>query len=71
MKLKNFFQNFGIKILFFFFIEKDVARTDRTHKFFQGENNAHVHMLFDILMTYCMYNFDLGKKVFPFFYSIK
>lgn len=41
-------------------VEKDVSRTDRAHSFFQGESNANVEMLYDILMTYCMYNFDLG-----------
>uniref|UniRef100_A0A914WEE1 Rab-GAP TBC domain-containing protein n=1 Tax=Plectus sambesii TaxID=2011161 RepID=A0A914WEE1_9BILA len=41
-------------------VEKDVTRTDRTHRFFEGDNNANVSMLSDILMTYCMYNFDLG-----------
>ncbi|XP_077492677.1 TBC1 domain family member 15-like isoform X5 [Amblyomma americanum] len=41
-------------------VEKDVSRTDRTHSFYQGENNAKIEMLNDILMTYCMYNFDLG-----------
>jgi len=41
-------------------IEKDVNRTDRTHPFFEGENNANLTLLYDILMTYVMYNFDLG-----------
>lgn len=41
-------------------IEKDVTRTDRTHKFFGGECNPNLQVLNDILMTYCMYNFDLG-----------
>lgn len=41
-------------------IEKDVTRTDRTHKFFEGEGNPNLQVLNDILMTYCMYNFDLG-----------
>lgn len=41
-------------------IEKDVSRTDRTHPFYEGENNPNLQMLHDILMTYCMYNFDLG-----------
>lgn len=41
-------------------IEKDVSRTDRTHPFYEGENNPNIQMLQDILMTYCMYNFDLG-----------
>lgn len=41
-------------------IEKDVNRTDRTLDFFAGENNSNLQMLNDILMTYVMYNFDLG-----------
>ncbi|XP_078663929.1 TBC1 domain family member 15-like isoform X3 [Branchiostoma floridae x Branchiostoma belcheri] len=41
-------------------IEKDVNRTDRTHPFFEGEQNPSLTLLYDILMTYCMYNFDLG-----------
>jgi len=41
-------------------IEKDVARTDRTHSFFEGENNANINVLYDILLTHCMYDFDLG-----------
>ncbi|KAG8201537.1 hypothetical protein JTE90_011212 [Oedothorax gibbosus] len=41
-------------------IEKDVSRTDRTHPYFEGEGNINILMLQDILMTYCMYNFDLG-----------
>lgn len=41
-------------------IEKDVARTDRTQKFFSGDRNQNLQVLHDILMTYCMYNFDLG-----------
>lgn len=41
-------------------IEKDAKRTDRTIDFFAGENNANLQVLSDILMTYVMYNFDLG-----------
>ncbi|KAK7494859.1 hypothetical protein BaRGS_00013986 [Batillaria attramentaria] len=41
-------------------IDKDVARTDRTQKFFSGDRNQNLQVLYDILMTYCMYNFDLG-----------
>ena len=41
-------------------IEKDVNRTDRTHAFFQGEKNPNLDVLSDVLMTYVMYNFDLG-----------
>ncbi|KAK9293487.1 hypothetical protein QLX08_011579 [Tetragonisca angustula] len=41
-------------------IEKDVNRTDRTHPYYSGDNNPHLAQLSDILMTYVMYNFDLG-----------
>jgi len=41
-------------------VEKDVFRTDRTHPFFAGDDNPNVELLQDILMTYVMYNFDLG-----------
>ncbi|KAB7506771.1 TBC1 domain family member 15 [Armadillidium nasatum] len=41
-------------------IEKDVNRTDRNHPFYEGEINSNLEMLNDILMTYIMYNFDLG-----------
>ncbi|BFZ09532.1 hypothetical protein BsWGS_12572 [Bradybaena similaris] len=41
-------------------IDKDVMRTDRTQKFFSGDKNPNLQVLFDILMTYVVYNFDLG-----------
>ncbi|KAG7454695.1 hypothetical protein MATL_G00262450 [Megalops atlanticus] len=41
-------------------IEKDVNRTDRTNKFYEGPDNPGLILLNDILMTYCMYDFDLG-----------
>lgn len=41
-------------------IEKDVSRTDRTLEFFAGDNNPNLETLNGILMTYVMYNFDLG-----------
>ncbi|KAJ9587779.1 hypothetical protein L9F63_018805 [Diploptera punctata] len=44
----------------FHVIEKDVNRTDRTLAFFAGDNNPNLQLLQDILMTYVMYNFDLG-----------
>ncbi|MEQ2268563.1 hypothetical protein XENORESO_004736 [Xenotaenia resolanae] len=43
-------------------IEKDVNRTDRTNRFYEGLNNPGLTLLHDILMTYCMYDFDLGEK---------
>ncbi|XP_039989017.1 TBC1 domain family member 15 isoform X2 [Xiphias gladius] len=41
-------------------IEKDVNRTDRTNRFYEGIANPGLVLLHDILMTYCMYDFDLG-----------
>uniref|UniRef100_A0A1I8A3B3 TBC1 domain family member 15 n=1 Tax=Steinernema glaseri TaxID=37863 RepID=A0A1I8A3B3_9BILA len=49
-------------------IEKDVARTDRNHSFFMSSqkqeadeaSEGNLQKLNNILMTYCMYNFDLG-----------
>lgn len=41
-------------------IEKDVNRTDRTMPFYAGDNNPNLTILSDILMTYVMYNFDIG-----------
>ncbi|XP_034937097.1 TBC1 domain family member 15 [Chelonus insularis] len=41
-------------------IGKDVNRTDRNHPYYSGDNNAHLVQLYEILMTYVMYNFDLG-----------
>ncbi|NP_001317775.1 TBC1 domain family member 15 [Caenorhabditis elegans] len=41
-------------------VEKDVARTDRTVPFFQGDDNVNLVHLHNVLMTYVMYNFDLG-----------
>lgn len=41
-------------------IQKDVKRTDRTHEFFAGDENPNLETLYEILMTYVMYNFDLG-----------
>lgn len=52
-------QTFGL-IVHISDAEKDVNRTDRNHPFFEGEHNLNVTALHDILMTYIMYNFDLG-----------
>ncbi|KAM9457040.1 TBC1 domain family member 17 [Clarias gariepinus] len=41
-------------------IERDVNRTDRQNPFFSGSENPGLTLLHDVLMTYCMYNFDLG-----------
>jgi TBC1 domain family member 15 len=39
---------------------KDVNRTDRNCEYFAGEDNPHLDTLNNILMSYMMYNFDLG-----------
>lgn len=41
-------------------VEKDVIRTDRVLEFYAGEDNPHVDDLYEMLMTYCQYNFNLG-----------
>lgn len=51
------FQN---QIVTCYVVEKDVNRTDRTHPFYSGDGNPHLSQLYDILMTYVMYDFDLG-----------
>lgn len=40
--------------------DKDVCRTDRTLDFYAGEGNENIVKLHNVLMTYVMYNFDLG-----------
>lgn len=40
--------------------ERDVSRTDRSNKFYEGPDNPGLGLLNDILLTYCMYHFDLG-----------
>ncbi|KAK2088952.1 hypothetical protein P7K49_034859 [Saguinus oedipus] len=40
--------------------ERDVSRTDRNNKFYEGPENPGLGLLNDILLTYCMYHFDLG-----------
>lgn len=41
-------------------IDKDVARTDRKNDFYSQSNHSNLTKLYDMLLTYCMYNFDLG-----------
>ncbi|XP_050540595.1 TBC1 domain family member 15 isoform X2 [Daktulosphaira vitifoliae] len=41
-------------------IDKDVYRTDRTLDFYAGDRNDNLVKLHNVLMTYVMYNFDLG-----------
>lgn len=37
-------------------------RTDRTNRFYEGIDNPGLVLLHDILMTYCMFDFDLGES---------
>jgi len=41
-------------------IEKDVTRTDRKIEYYASENNPNLTKLNDILVTYTLFNFDLG-----------
>ncbi|CRK94033.1 CLUMA_CG007557, isoform A [Clunio marinus] len=41
-------------------IEKDVKRTDRNLDFYNGDDNPNIERLQAILLTYVMYNFDIG-----------
>ena len=49
-----------------FSVSKDVTRTDRTHPFFRGQGdhgsgkNENVDRLYNILLSYSMFNFDTG-----------
>lgn len=52
-----------------FFLAKDVARTDRNLDYFQGDDNIHLRILHDVLMTYNMFNFDLGLRTIRFFFE--
>lgn len=38
-------------------------RTDRQFWYFEGDQNPHLTVLNDILLTYAFFNFDLGKRV--------
>lgn len=53
-------QPFHLSVLHPVFTERDVSRTDRTNKFYEGPENPGLGLLNDILLTYCMYHFDLG-----------
>ncbi|CAB0019366.1 unnamed protein product [Nesidiocoris tenuis] len=48
------------KIIFDGVRQKDVNRTDRSIPFFEGDDNPNLKLLYDVLMTYVMYDFDLG-----------
>lgn len=41
-------------------IEKDVKRTDRNLEYYNGDDNPNIERLQAILLTYAMYNFDIG-----------
>jgi hypothetical protein len=41
-------------------VDKDVRRTDRAQPFYRAERGRNVRALRSVLLTYAMYNFDLG-----------
>src|SRR5688572_14323717 len=43
-------------------IKKDVIRTDRSVEYFagDGEKNPNLRVLYDVLLTYSFFNFDIG-----------
>ena len=45
----------------YFQVQKDVLRTDRALEFYAGDNNPNVDVLYNMLMSYCQYNYDLGQ----------
>ena len=40
--------------------ERDVVRTDRNIPFFEGDENPNLKKLNDILVTYAVFNWDIG-----------
>ena len=41
-------------------IRKDVLRTDRMHKFYSGEHNENITILYNILTTYALHHPSIG-----------
>ena len=56
---------FLINFLFFlhFSIEKDVLRTDRRQQLFSEEDSPMSKRLFELLVTYSFYDFDIGTLI--------
>jgi hypothetical protein len=46
-----------------FLADKDVVRTDRSWEYYEGEDNPNLKILYNVLLTYTFYNFDLGKSM--------
>ena len=48
-------------------VRKDVLRTDRQHKFYAGENNENITVLYNILTTFALHHPSVGYcQVRPF-----
>src|SRR3990167_4909239 len=47
-------------------IDKDVVRTDRTWAMYQSDNSPHLKEVYRILLTYSIFNFDIG--IWNFFF---
>ncbi len=50
-------------ISWMYFVDKDVLRTDRDCSSYSSLTSPKLKQMEDILRTYVMYNFDLGKWV--------
>lgn len=50
-------------------VRKDVPRTDREWEIYQDPDGAALKMMHNVLMTYAMYNFDLGKLERSYYWS--
>ena len=48
--------------LFVCLLDKDVLRTDREYPTYKSLTDPKIQQLEDVLRTYTMYNFDLGKS---------
>jgi hypothetical protein len=63
-KMKDKQSRIGALALFLLSIyiaaERDVVRTDRHTDFFAGDNNPNLKKLNDILLTYSVFNWDIG-----------
>ena len=41
-------------------VRKDVLRTDRQHKFYSGEDNQNINVLYNILTTFALHHPSVG-----------
>ena len=49
-------------------VRKDVLRTDRQHKFYSGEDNQNINVLYNILTTFALHHPSVGYCQVILFY---